>query len=117
MQMIELLGKNQPKEGLNRCFFVGFCVFIGIVLVVYYSVGAAGKDAYNLADSDCYMHLIRASDLYHHGQWYDPVWIKSNAPFGEPLHWSRPFDVLLLAGALGRIWRIALSMYMVESTS
>ena len=27
-------------------------------------------------------------------------WIKSNAPFGEPLHWSRPFDVLLLAGAI-----------------
>ncbi|MHC4951293.1 MAG: hypothetical protein ACYTEU_09975 [Planctomycetota bacterium] len=53
-----------------------------------------------LVDCDCYMHLIRASDLYNHGQWYDPVWIKSNAPFGEPLHWSRPFDVLLLAGAV-----------------
>jgi hypothetical protein len=38
------------------------------------------------------------------------LWSRVSAEMGT-------FRVLLLAGALGRIWRIALSMYMVESTS
>jgi hypothetical protein len=46
------------------------------------------------------MHLVRVTDLYNTGRWYDPVVIRSNAPYGERLHWSRPFDVLLLLGAV-----------------
>ena len=63
----------------------------------------AGKGtipAGDLGDSDCYMHLIRASDLYETGRWYDPVIERSNAPYGNRLHWTRPFDLLLLAGAV-----------------
>ena len=99
-QMTEIEDAKQPKEGVNYYVFIIFCVFIALLLVLGYTVGSPLGSKYKLVDSDCYMHLIRASDLYHHGQWYDPVWIKSNAPFGEPLHWSRPFDVLLLAGAI-----------------
>ena len=98
--MTEIEDAKQPKEGVNYYVFIIFCVFIALLLVLGYTVGSPLGSKYKLVDSDCYMHLIRASDLYHHGQWYDPVWIKSNAPFGEPLHWSRPFDVLLLAGAI-----------------
>ena len=46
------------------------------------------------------MHLIRASDLYETGRWYDTVIERSNAPYGDELHWTRPFDLLLLAGAI-----------------
>ena len=53
-----------------------------------------------LGDSDCYMRLVRVSKLYHSGRWYDAVISRSNAPYGESLHWTRPFDVLLLAGAV-----------------
>jgi hypothetical protein len=52
-----------------------------------------------LADSDCYMRLVRVQKLWDTGRWYDPVSERSNAPYGETLHWTRPFDVLLLAGA------------------
>lgn len=98
--MAEFDGTKKSREGVNYYIFIGFCIFIALLLVLYYMFGSTPGSKYTLADSDCYMHLIRASDLYNHGQWYDPVWIKSNAPFGEPLHWSRPFDVLLLAGAV-----------------
>lgn len=52
-----------------------------------------------LVDTDCYMRLNRVIDLYNSGNWYNGVISRSNAPYGETLHWTRPLDVLLLAGA------------------
>ena len=48
---------------------------------------------------DAYMRLVRVIDLAESGRWFDAVSVRSNAPFGEELHWTRPLDVLLLAGA------------------
>ncbi|MBP1762946.1 MAG: rane protein required for N-linked glycosylation-like protein [Firmicutes bacterium] len=52
-----------------------------------------------LFDSDCYMRLIRAQQLYNTGSWLDNTIYRSNVPYGETLHWSRLLDILLLAGA------------------
>jgi len=52
-----------------------------------------------LVDSDCYTRLLRVTDLYRTGRWYDPVDLRSNAPYGQTSHWTRPFDVLMLLGA------------------
>ena len=52
-----------------------------------------------LADTDCYTRLNRVVQLHETGKWYDPNSPRSNAPFGENLHWTRPLDVLLLTGA------------------
>ncbi len=49
--------------------------------------------------ADGYMRLVRVEALYETGDWYDGVVHRSNAPYGESLHWTRPFDVVLLAGA------------------
>ncbi len=49
---------------------------------------------------DAYMRLVRVGELVEHGRWFDATSVRSNAPFGETLHWTRPLDVLLLAGAL-----------------
>jgi hypothetical protein len=65
-----------------------------------YISGLAPTKTYELCDSDCYMRLVRVSELYHSGRWYDAVISRSNAPYGESSHWTRPFDVLLLAGAV-----------------
>ncbi len=55
-----------------------------------------------LIGPDAYMRVIRVMDLAHNGVWYDPVSERSNAPFGEVLHWTRPLDLLLLlGGAMG----------------
>ena len=91
---------KRDKEGINRFIFIFFCLVYCLVLILYYLSGESPVKKGELADSDCYMHLIRVSDLYDTGRWYDPVLIRSNTPYGEKLHWSRPFDVLLLLGAV-----------------
>ena len=52
-----------------------------------------------LLDVDGYTHLVRAQELADGGGWYDTTIDRSNAPFGTPMHWTRPFDLALLAGA------------------
>jgi hypothetical protein len=55
-----------------------------------------------LIDPDCYMRLDRVRALMEGGAWYDTLSLRHNAPFGETLHWTRLFDLLLLpAWALG----------------
>lgn len=49
--------------------------------------------------ADEYMRLVRVERLWATGAWYDGVILRSNAPYGEALHWTRPLDVLLIAGA------------------
>ncbi len=53
-----------------------------------------------LADSDCYVRLMRITRLVETGQWYDGFEPLLNAPDGLVMHWTRPFDVLMLAGTL-----------------
>ena len=81
-------------------FYLGFSTCFALALVAWYLLGKAPIPVGDLGDSDCYMHLIRAADLYETGRWYDPVIERSNAPYGDRLHWTRPFDLLLLAGAV-----------------
>ncbi len=51
-------------------------------------------------DTDSYMRLVRVTRLYETGAWFDGAIPRANAPYGMALHWTRPFDALLLAGAL-----------------
>ncbi len=53
----------------------------------------------DLIGLDTYMRLVRVTQLFETGSWYDHTIPRSNAPFGEVLTWTRPFDVMLLAGA------------------
>ena len=52
-----------------------------------------------LLGTDGYMRLVRVAGLHETGAWYDVTVARSNAPDGEVLHWTRPLDILLLAGA------------------
>jgi hypothetical protein len=45
------------------------------------------------------MRLVRVEALWQDGNWYDTVSRRSNTPYGERLHWTRPLDALLIAGA------------------
>lgn len=53
-----------------------------------------------LRGTDSYMRLLRVTHLYETGDWFDHVIPRSNAPYGETLHWTRPADLAFLAGAL-----------------
>ena len=54
----------------------------------------------HLLGTDSYMRLVRVDELARGGGWFDHTIARSNAPFGDELHWTRPFDLALLALAL-----------------
>ncbi len=79
---------------------VGLSLAVPLVMTVAYLRGGMVAPPGGFADSDGYMHVLRAEKLWQTGRWYDSVIERSNAPYGEQLHWTRPMDVLLLGGAL-----------------
>ena len=85
---------SEDKKELIR--FTIFCILVGIIWCAFYVVRRAPE----LADPDCFFRLNRVTNLYEGDGWYQTINFRSNAPYGETLHWTRPFDVLLLAGAL-----------------
>ena len=48
-----------------------------------------------LPGTDAYMRLLRVQRLLSGAGWFDGSIPRSNAPYGEILHWTRPLDVLL----------------------
>lgn len=52
----------------------------------------------SLLGTDSYMHLNRVLALIENGDWYNSLFLRSNAPYGEELHWTRLFDIILLTG-------------------
>jgi asparagine N-glycosylation enzyme membrane subunit Stt3 len=47
-------------------------------------------------DPDGYMRLVRVDQLMRSGGWYNDMIARSNWPFGESHHWTRPLDVVIL---------------------
>lgn len=88
----------------KRAGRLGAFLILALLLALVHVVGLAHDD-WSILDGelmgpDSYMRLVRVERLYETGDWYDSTIPRSNTPYGETLHWSRPFDVLLLAGAL-----------------
>lgn len=69
-------------------------------MILAYVFGLAPIEKGELADPDCYLRLLRVEDLHKGGNWYDPVVLRINPPHGQTSHWTRPFDILLLVGAV-----------------
>lgn len=58
-----------------------------------------------LVDTDSYMRLVRVAQLHDTGAWFDSVILRSNAPYGDDINWTRPLDAILLLGTwLLRPW-------------
>jgi len=75
-------------------------LFVVLVHVAWWNLDHNVVQYGNLADSDGYAHLLRVERLIATGNWLDASLPRANAPFGGSLHWTRPFDVLLIALAL-----------------
>ncbi|MCZ6605277.1 MAG: hypothetical protein O7A03_09065, partial [Alphaproteobacteria bacterium] len=52
-----------------------------------------------LQGPDSYMRLNRVVQLWQTGAWFDPVYHRIDPPVGHIQHWTRPMDLVLLAGA------------------
>lgn len=59
-------------------------------------------------DADCFLRLQRVLELFETGAWFDPMSERTDAPWGEELHWTRPFDVLIALGAWPLSWLLGL---------
>jgi len=99
--MPESLKCEQDKDRNELFSFIPFGICVSLILILAYIFGLAPiGEKRELADSDCYLRLLRVEDLHKGGNWYDPVVLRINPPHGQTSHWTRPFDVLLFAGAL-----------------
>ena len=76
-------------------------LFIGIFCVVHLVSALLGPiNILNgeLLDTDSYTRLNRVLFVHEQGHWNHSIYPRSNAPFGESIHWTKPLDLLLLAG-------------------
>jgi hypothetical protein len=94
--------RTEPRQGEMAEGFPVVIAFFLYVLVhlALIATGVAETVEQEGQDSDGFMRLLRVMQLYQSGDWFDITIPRSNAPYGEELHWTRPFDVLLLVGAL-----------------
>ena len=77
-------------------------IFLSIALITTIQLGIAfkfGVFSGLLADQNCYDWLNRVVQLHESGQWFDATFHRVDPPYGFEQHCTRPFDVLLLAGA------------------
>lgn len=53
-----------------------------------------------LVGPDSFMRMLRINELYQGQGWFDGTIARANAPYGDTLHWTRPFDLLVMLVAL-----------------
>lgn len=86
------------EQGPARKVLYGFLIFA--ILVEVCLLFMKTPDQLLMVDTDAYMRMVRVDMLADGGDWYDQVIHRSNAPFGEELHWSRALDILVILLAL-----------------
>ena len=79
-------------------------LFIVIIILLFHTIifinnSEAILNQITIRDFDGYWHLLRVESLYNTGNIYDTALFRSNAPYGESLHWTKAFDLILYAGA------------------
>ncbi|MCH9052273.1 MAG: hypothetical protein IIA72_14525 [Proteobacteria bacterium] len=92
----ESTGGRGWGQAVPYLLIFGLCLAVQAVLAV-----AKVPQVFDgeLLGTDGYMRLVRVAGLHETGAWYDATVARANAPYGDVLHWTRPLDVLLLAGA------------------
>ena len=90
-------GKPEMDAAWPLAAVVGF---VAMVHVFWWLLGDTVVAYGNLIDSDGYARLVRVERLLETGAWFDSSLPRANWPYGGALHWSRLFDMLLIALAL-----------------
>jgi len=98
--MVSLSSQASPLP--DQRSYVEYLAVLGIWIV--FQVAGAIHSGLMVLDGqflgpDSYMRLVRVTELLETGRWYDSTLLRSNAPYGEDLHWTRPFDLMLLGVA------------------
>ncbi len=77
--------------------FIGVLAFVAIIHGAWWLLGT-GYGVFG--DGDSYLRLLRLEQLLASGDWLDISIPGTNAPFGGSVHWTRLFDLVMLALAL-----------------
>jgi len=85
------------KQAWPTYALLALCLVIVHGLVVRFLVPEVLHGS--LIDPDSYTRLVRVLELHRGEGWFDRVIDRMNAPYGLEMHWTRPLDILLLAGA------------------
>ena len=82
--------------GLAPVPMLAVAAFVALIHAAWLLAGDPIFGHGHLADGDSYAHLVRIHQLVDTGVWYDSTFPRANAPYGDTLHWTRLFDILLL---------------------
>ncbi|MDP4120110.1 MAG: hypothetical protein Q8876_03525 [Bacillota bacterium] len=99
------LNKSSDKEikhGITKKEFIVFFIMLSVLWMILQTANFQINPCYkndNFRDTDSFMRMVRVDELHGTNNWYDSTIMRSDAPVGETLHWSRPLDVMLLVGA------------------
>lgn len=89
--------RRERGQEFLRSLIVGMALLIIATVVIGM---AGGLLEGRLLDTDAYSWSARVLDLRADGEWFDDTLDRVDPPDGHTQHWSRPFDLLLLGGAV-----------------
>lgn len=91
--------KTMLNKDIPRSYFILFPITILVLVHIIIYANGLCPQWQRMGDVDSYMRLYQVLELHETGNWYDSIYKRSNAPYGELRQWTRPLDVLLYAGA------------------
>jgi hypothetical protein len=91
---------ERPRRAGTHYLLFASILLIGFHAGMFWKSGDAIHHRIIPFDGDGYWHLLRVEKLYKTHEWYDLSLSRSNAPYGEKIHWTKAFDLLLFAGAV-----------------
>ncbi|MBF0248887.1 MAG: hypothetical protein HQL36_12610, partial [Alphaproteobacteria bacterium] len=88
--------RKPGAPGIALALAVVLAVVLGVVPPYFGGDGRALLGEW-FADPDAYMRMVRVRDWLSGGDWYANLSVRSNWPYGDTLHWTRPLDIGIAA--------------------
>lgn len=95
---MSLTPTEHNPNNVRRSGYIVISIILLIMLHMIIFFSSSHRELH-LNDVDSYMRLYQVLELHETGNWYDSIYHRSNAPYGELRQWTRPLDVILYAGA------------------
>ncbi len=93
--------QGQLQKGEIRSLGIIIIVLFSIIHLLFALLGPMNIMGGELLGNDGYTRLNRVQFIYEQGTWNESIYPRSNAPYGESIHWTKPMDLILLAGGIG----------------
>ncbi|MPZ12091.1 MAG: hypothetical protein GEU89_18055 [Kiloniellaceae bacterium] len=87
----------RPGQALPIAALIFTWALVHLSLILFRDIAVFDAD---LVGPDSFMRMLRINELYQGQGWFDGTIARANAPYGDILHWTRPFDLLVMLLAL-----------------